>query len=65
MTEWISFDHSNPQTGIPILIKLRDGRILKGSKIHTELHFDDIASGDLKADHWETQLEALSWKYNK
>lgn len=65
MSEWTPFDEACPKTAIPLLVKLNDGRVLKATRFHTELHFDDIASGELKADHWQTQLQAVEWKYNK
>ena len=62
-SEWNAFDDAEPRTGKHILIKLYDGRELKGYKLHVELHFDDITNGKLKENHWDTQLKATHWKY--
>ena len=60
LPKWTSFDIANPKTAIKILIKLADGRELKGCRIHTELLFDDTMK-----DNWELQQQATHWKYIK
>jgi hypothetical protein len=63
LPEWTSFEDANPTTAKSIFIKLRDGRELRGAKYHTDLYFDGVATGELKASHWDMQLEATHWKY--
>ena len=65
LQEWISFNDANPETAKKIMIKLKDGRELLGARLHTELHFDEIANEKLKACHWDLQLQATHWKYIK
>ena len=60
LPEWTPFDTEDPPTGKPLLIRLKDGRELKGARFHTELWFEDIKPED---DKWEMQMQSTHWRY--
>jgi hypothetical protein len=60
---WTSFDIANPKRGVNLIIRLKDGRELKGQSWHTELIFDDVFSDKIEGGHYDLQIQSTHWKY--
>lgn len=62
---WINFQDQMPKTAKRLLIKLKDGRELKGVRFHNELWFEEVASGLINSTHWDLDLQSEYWSYIK